>query len=137
MMYVRDIMTASTVTVTQCDSLQVARDRMLAHHCRRLPVLDENERVCGIITDRDLRLAVNSPLIMRERWQDDMLLQHTEVGACMTPDPICATPETPLTETITLLLQHKISGMPVIDHGRLVGIITVTDLLRTLQRILD
>lgn len=136
-MYVRDVMTVNTVTVTQSDSLQVARDRMFAQNCRRLPVLDENEQVCGIITDRDLRLAVNSPLIMRERWQDEMLLKHTEVGTCMSPDPLCTTPDTPLTEAITLLLQHKISGMPVVDQGRLVGIITVTDLLRTLQRVLD
>lgn len=133
-MYVRDVMTPDPATISKHDSLHIARTRMLAHNCRRLPVLDDAGQLCGIITDRDLRLAVNSPLIMRERWQDEMLLEHTSVDACMTPDPICTTPDTTLEDAIGLLLAHKISGLPVIHNGRLVGILTVTDLLKAWQQ---
>lgn len=136
-MRVDDVMTPNPATVTERDSLRTARDRMHSHDCRRLPVLDDSAHVCGIITDRDLRLALNSPLIMRERRQDDLLLEYTEVGVCMTPNPICTTPETPLKDAIGLLLVHKISGLPVVDGEKLVGIVTITDLLHALQRLLN
>jgi len=110
---------------------------MAAQGCRRLPVLDAAGRLCGIITDRDVRLALNSPLVLRERWQDDMLLDHTLVDASMTPDPITITPDALLPRAIELLLQHKISGLPVVEGDRLVGIVTVTDLLRALARLLE
>ena len=136
-MYVRDVMTPDPVTVRPDDTLYTAAARMAARNCRRLPVLDGEGRLIGILTDRDLRLAVNSPLILRERWQDEMLLQHTGVDACMTPDPITVAPDAPLEEAVALMLRHKISGLPVLEGGRLVGIVTVTDLLRALQSLLE
>lgn len=65
-----------------------------------------------------------------------MLLDHTQVDVCMTPDPICAFPEMPLPDAIDILLAHKISGLPVVEEGKLVGIVTVTDLLRALAALL-
>jgi acetoin utilization protein AcuB len=132
-MKVRDVMTLELVTIGPQDTLKTAQERMQAANCRQLPVVDEDGTLCGIITDRDLRLAVNSPLVMRERWQDEMLLAHTQVDACMTPDPITAAPDLLLEEAVQLLLKHKISGLPVVDGRRLVGILTVTDLLRVLR----
>jgi len=129
-------MTADPSTVLPTDSLRTARDRMTTAGCRRLPVVDEAGIIVGIITDRDVRLALNSPLVMRERWQDDLLLDHTEVDACMTVDPICIAPDAPLEDAIDLLLARKISGLPVVEEGRLVGIVTVTDLLRALLQLL-
>jgi len=136
-MRVRDVMTPSPVTVQPGETLRTVQTRMAAQGCRRLPVLDAAGRLCGIITDRDVRLALNSPLVLRERWQDDMLLDHTLVDASMTPDPITITPDAPLPRAIELLLQHKISGLPVVEGDRLVGIVTVTDLLRALARLLE
>jgi acetoin utilization protein AcuB len=74
---------------------------------------------------------------MRERWQDDMLMEHATVGACMTSDPVCVAPDAPLEDAIHLLLDHRISGLPVVDQGRLVGVISVTDLMRTLVQLLE
>jgi acetoin utilization protein AcuB len=136
-MHVRDVMTPNPATVSSEDSLQTARAQMAAHNCRRLPVLDASGHLCGIITDRDLRLVSNSPLIMRERWQDTMLLEHTSVDACMTPDPLTVSPDMPLQDAVALLLAHKISGLPVLDADDLVGILTVTDLLQALQQTLQ
>ena len=135
-MYVRDVMTPDPVTVGPDDTLYTAAARMAERNCRRLPVLDGEGRLIGILTDRDLRLAVNSPLILRERWQDEMLLQHTSVDACMTPDPITVAPDAPLEEAVALMLRHKISGLPVVEAEHVVGIVTVTDLLRALQGLL-
>lgn len=136
-MLVRDVMTPDPVTVFSHESLQVAQQRMVMHRCRRLPVLSEDGALVGILTDRDMRLAVNSPLIMRERWQDEQLLAQTQVAACMTPDPICVGPDTPLRDALDILLKHRISGLPVVDSDHLVGVLTVTDLLRALQRLLQ
>jgi acetoin utilization protein AcuB len=135
-MLVRDVMTSNPITVRPEESLRTASDRMAAVQCRRLPVVDELGKVCGIITDRDLRLAVNSPLIMRERWQDEVLLEHTQVAACMTPDPICTAPDIPLEDAVDLLLAHKIGGVPVVEGDHLVGVLTATDLMRALARLL-
>ncbi len=135
-MLVRDVMTPDPVTIGANDTLYAAAEHMHRHNCRRLPVLDEQSRLIGILTDRDLRLAANSPLILRERWQDEMLLQHTTVDACMTPNPITTPPDAPLEAAIGLMLRHKISGLPVVAAERLIGIVTVTDLLRALQTLL-
>jgi acetoin utilization protein AcuB len=135
-MFVRDVMTSNPATVRPEDTLRTATERMHEIGCRRLPVVDSQGRVCGIITDRDLRLAANSPLVLRERWQDDMLLDHTEVNSCMSPDPVCVTPDLPVEDAIDLLLEHRISGLPVVERGELVGVITVTDLIRALADLL-
>ncbi len=135
-MRVRDVMTPDPVTVRPSDSLLIAKRRMEETRCRRLPVVDEQGRLCGIITDRDLRLATHSPLVLRERWEDEWLLTRTEVDGCMTPDPITIAADAPLEQAIDLLLAHTISGLPVLEGDRLVGILTVTDLLRALRNLL-
>jgi acetoin utilization protein AcuB len=130
-------MTPDPDTVQPGDTLRTVQARMAARECRCLPVVDPAGQVCGIITDRDVRLALNSPLVLRERWQDDMLLDHTLVEACMTLDPVTIAPDAPVSEAIDLLLKHKISGLPVLEGDRLAGIVTVTDLLRALARLLE
>lgn len=136
-MLVREVMTLDPITVQPDDTLRTAQELMVGCGCRRLPVIDESKRLVGIITDRDVRLALNSPLIMRERWQDDMLVTQTTVEVCMTPEPITIGPDAPLVEAVDLLLKRNISGLPVIENNRLVGIITITDMLRTLRDILS
>jgi acetoin utilization protein AcuB len=136
-MRVRDVMTPNPITVGSHESLRMAQERMVTHRCRRLPVLNEQDVLVGILTDRDVRLAVNSPLILRERWQDEQLLAQTQVAACMTPDPICVKPDTLLRDALDILLDHRISGLPVVDGDQLVGVLTVTDLLRALQQLLS
>lgn len=135
-MLVCDVMTPDPVTVEPEDDLQTAQNRMLEAGCRRLPVVDKSGRGCGIITDRDLRLAANSPLILRERWQDDLLMQNTSVDACMTPDPYTIAPTAPLDQAVELILAHRIGGLPVVDGGKLVGVISTTDLLHALRQML-
>lgn len=135
-MLVRDVMTPAPVTVCPSDTLLTARTRMEETRCRRLPVLDDQGHLCGIITDRDLRLATHSPLVLRERWEDELLLTRTEVDACMTPDPVTITADEPVARAVDLLLEHTISGLPVLEGDRLVGIVTVTDLLRALRDLL-
>ena len=97
---------------------------------RHLPVVKNNQLV-GIITDRDVRLAVNSPVVnedaelIREAVLDDL-----RVDCCMTPDPQCVSSDTPAHEVAELLSLNKFGAMPVVDEGKLVGMISCVDFLK-------
>ena len=133
---IADVMTPNPVTISPSNSLRTAKRLMEEGNFRRLPVV-EGGRLVGIITDRDLRLALNSPLVLRDKWYDSYLLDHMSVEACMTPDPITIAPDAPLDEAIRLLIERKFSGLPVVKDGQVVGIITVTDLLEYLLHVLS
>lgn len=135
-MYVADVMTTNPITVQPEDTLHIALTRM-GKNFRRLPVVDEAGVLVGIVTDRDLRLAMNSPYVMRERWQDEFLLNEYTIENCMTYTPAYVHPEMLITDAIDLLLKGRFGGVPVVDNDmKVVGVITTTDLLRALRQLL-
>ena len=135
MIPISQVMTRNPVTVHRDDPVRKAFDLMMEGHFRRLPVM-EGRDLAGIITDRDLRRATNSPLVLHETWYDEYLLDHITVEACMSPDPTTVTPQTPVEEAATIMCERQIGGIPVMKEGKLVGIITRTDLLKLLVRLL-
>lgn len=136
-MFVSDAMTASPVTISPDDTLRTAISLMHDHECRRLPVVNKNGMLVGIITDRDTRLALNSPYVLHERWQDEALLDNITVRVCMTPTPITIEPHADISEAVSLMLRHRIGGMPVMLSETLVGIITNTDIMTAFIRYLQ
>jgi acetoin utilization protein AcuB len=135
MIPVSQIMNENPVTVHRDDPIRKAFDLMTEGQFRRLPVM-EGEKLVGIVTDRDLRRATNSPLVLHETWYDEYLLDHITVEACMTSDPITIPSQTPAEEAATIMYERQIGGVPVVEKGKLVGIITRTDLLKLLVRLL-
>jgi acetoin utilization protein AcuB len=135
-MLVREIMTRDPVTASPKDTLRTAIQKMASVGCRRLPVVAEG-RLVGIVADLDIREALNSPIILRERWQDEELMDHAIVEACMTPNPLTVTPDTPVIEAARLMRDRKIGGLPVMDGHELAGIVTETDLLDALIKLLS
>ena len=133
---IEQVMTRDPATVSPNDSIRLALDRMHERGCRRLPVVD-NARLVGIVSDRDLRRATNSPYVMRERWYDDFMLDHIPVRACMSANPITVTPRTLIADAAKLMLDRKIGGLPVVDGEYLAGIVTETDLMNYLIRLLE
>lgn len=131
-----DIMTRNLVTVGPGDVLRLAVDRMHARNCRRLPVLDD-DRLVGMITDRDVRLALNSPFVLRERQQDQEVLDRVIVAECMTPDPVSLPPDASVLDAARLMRDRKFGGVPLVDGGQLVGIVTVTDVLACLIEVCE
>jgi acetoin utilization protein AcuB len=103
---------------------------------RRLPVLQDG-RLVGIITDRDLRLATNSPLVLQDKWYSDFIQESIKVKSCMTVDPMTISPEASVIEATKLMRAHKFGGLPVVEDDNLVGMITVTDLLDFLIHLLE
>ena len=133
---VEDIMTPNPLTVTPRNAIRSAVNLMREGGFRRLPVVDRG-RLVGIITDRDLRRAANSPVVVREQWYDNFILDHIEVGSCMTPNPLTIEPDAPIAEAARIMRNHKIGGLPVVANEQLVGIITETDLLDFLIELLE
>ncbi len=128
MLTVNDLMTIIPNTVTPRSTLRQVIELMKIQSCRQLPVLDKGKLV-GIITDRDVRLVMNSPLVLHGRWQDEEILDNITAENCMTPDPMTVTADTPAYQAASMLGSYKFGALPVVDDGELVGIITVTDFL--------
>jgi acetoin utilization protein AcuB len=133
---VEQVMTRDPATVAPNDSIRAAIERMRERKCRRLPVVEGGQLV-GMVTDRDLRRATNSPLVLRERWYDEFMLDHIPVRACMTQNPITVTPRTLIADAARIMRDRKFGGLPVVEGDKLVGIVTETDLLNYLIRMLD
>jgi acetoin utilization protein AcuB len=126
---VADIMTPDPVTAVRDTSLGEVLEMMKSHACRQIPVTEAG-RVIGIITDRDIRLAMNSSFVLHERAQDQALLNNVTAEACMTRDPMTVEVSLSAVEAAELLLKYKFGGLPVVKDGKLVGIVTVSDILK-------
>ncbi len=133
---VEQVMTRNPSTVSPKDKIRTAVERMVERKCRRLPVVEDG-RLVGIISNIDLRRATNSPFVLRERRYDEFLLDHIDVGACMTREPKRVTPSTPIVDAAKLMRDYKVGGLPVVQGDKLVGMVTETDLLNYLIRILE
>jgi acetoin utilization protein AcuB len=133
-MLVKDFMTPNPEVVTPEITVPEAAQIMKKGGFRRLPVVKE-DRVVGIVTDRDLKEAMPSDANSLSIWELNYLISKLTVGEIMTRDPITVSDTLPLQAAAKLMLEHKVGGLPVEREGRLVGIITVTDVLRAfLQR---
>jgi len=135
MLYVNDLMTFIPSTVNPETSLRHIIGVMKSEGCRQLPVLD-NGRLVGIISDRDVRLIMNSPILLHGHWQDEELLDKVTADGCMTPNPVTVTPHTPAHRAAEMLGIYKFGALPVVEGDTLVGIITVTDFLEYAAQIL-
>jgi len=128
MLCVNDLMTVRPNTVTPGTSLRNIIEMMKTEGCRQLPVV-ENSKLVGIVTDRDVRLAIKSPMVLHGRWQDEELLDRVLAADCMTLNPMTVTPDTPAYQAAKMLSLYKFGSLPVVDGDALVGIVTVTDFL--------
>ena len=130
------VMTTDVVTVTLETSIGEAFALMREGHFRQLPVVEE-DRLVGIVTDRDLRQAIDSPLVLREKWYDEFMLSEIKVKSCMTANPATVTPDTSVLDAVRLLRQLKVGSLPVVKGDVLIGIVTLIDVLDYLIRLLE
>lgn len=130
-MKVGDKMTKEVVTISPKEGVTVAKHILDEKRIRHLPVVSAGKLV-GIITDRDIRRNLPSPATSLEIHEIAYLLDKLQVQMVMTREVVSVTPETSIEAAASLLLAHKIGGLPVLDGERLVGIITEGDLLRAL-----
>lgn len=96
---------------------------------RRLPVV-KGTQVVGIITMGDLRNAFPSDATTLSIYELSYLLDKVTAADIMRTEVLTVTADAPLVEAAQLMLQHKVSGLPVLEQGRLVGILTESDIFR-------
>ena len=130
MLRVKDLMGDTLEVVSSDADLHEVLIKMNRGGYRHLPVV-KNDMLVGIITDRDVRLAINSPVIAEDaNLKREAVLEGVRVDDCMTPDPQCVSSDTPLHEVADLLTLNKFGAMPVVDEGKLVGMMSYIDFLK-------
>ena len=130
-MRIRDIMSAKPTTVDPEMPMLDARRQMADARIRHLVVL-EGSRVAGIVTDRDIRLNLPSPATSLSVWEVNALLAKLTVGQVMSRSVIVVEPDRPVAEAARIMIDHKIGALPVMEGGRLAGIVTESDFVRAL-----
>jgi len=121
-------MTKSLVTIKPKDTLRQARERMAKYRINQLPVV-VNDKLVGIVTDRDVRDAYPSSLrLFYGKDIEEFGDSHT-VEEVMTYNVIAISPQTSLREAALQLRRQRFGALPVVEKGKLVGIITRSDLL--------
>ncbi|MCI0342507.1 MAG: CBS domain-containing protein [Planctomycetales bacterium] len=134
-MFVRDWMTASPVTIGEETTVGEARWLLKAHRFRRLPVLRGGVLV-GLVTDRDLREAAPSSVDLSSPEDYRETVEATQVATIMSRDLATVEPDDTLEAAAHAMYERRIGGLPVVEGGRLVGILTETDVFRALVEVL-
>ncbi len=143
-----DVMRKEVITVAPEAAVVDAVHLMLEHHISGLPVVDEAGAAVGILTEGDLlrraELGTEKRVPAWRSWLAgsgrealDYVRSHARrVGEIMTVPVVCATPDTDLAQVVALMESKRIKRIPVLENGRVVGIVTRADLLRTLASLL-
>jgi acetoin utilization protein AcuB len=123
-------MTRNPITITPDVTVPEAQAIMRREKVQRLPVLDSNGRLVGIVTSLDLIHASPSPASSLDIYEMHYLLSKLKVEKVMTRQVITVSEDLPIEEAARIMVDNKISGLPVMRGDILVGIITETDLFK-------
>jgi len=139
-----DLMTTDVVTVDEDATVQEAAALMLRHRVSALPVVDRTGRLVGIVSEGDLMHRAELGTERERSWWLEILTANRDlatdyakaygrkVGEVMTRKLVTATPDTPLNDIALLLEKHAIKRVPILDGGKLVGIVARANLLQAL-----
>jgi CBS-domain-containing membrane protein len=130
MLKVKDVMSREVRTVTRNDQLGVADKLMKDERIRHLPVIDESGDVCAVVSQRDFfRGALMRALGYGSRAEETVLRQMV-VKEAMSAELFTTTPDTSVADAARVMIERRIGCLPVLDAGKLVGIVTETDFVR-------
>ena len=129
--FMREKIKKDPVTIGPDASFFDARDLIHEKGVRHLPVVDKNNKIVGIVTDRDIRQAAPSDATLLSVQELNYLLGKLKVSSIMTPKDklITITPDTLIEEAVQLMHDNKIGCLPVLEGEKLYGIFTETDAL--------
>lgn len=135
-MLVGERMSHPVITIHPDMPLQEALNLMHQEHIRRLPVVDNRGQLVGIVSERDLLHASPSDATTLSVWELNYLLCKITIGEIMTRNVITVNVDTPIEEAARIMADAKIGGLPVARNGKVIGIITETDLFRIFPEML-
>jgi CBS domain-containing protein len=127
---VKSWMSSPAIVARDTETLPRARVTLLERGIRRLPVVNAAGELVGIVTEGDINRVSDSPETDVHEYNLYYRVHDLPLCEIMRRPVITATPDTPLREAAHLMLAWRISGLPVIDHGRIAGVLTVSDLMR-------
>jgi acetoin utilization protein AcuB len=129
---VNELMTGNVVTVDADASAHDAVALMVRNKIRHLPVVDHAGRLCGIVTDRDLRHRLFAADVFRciGTVPVERLLSEIRLRDVMSAPVVSVGLDADLEEAARVMAEDKLGSLPVVDHGRIMGIVTETDVLR-------
>jgi CBS domain-containing protein len=135
-MRVRELMNRNLVTISESSSCHAAIRRMHRARVRHLPVLSDDGALVGVVTDRDLRHYLFRPHVRKDiaATSIELLLKAVTVDEIMSAPVLTVDAADEVTDAARMMLEDKVGSLPVTEGGRLVGIITETDLLREICR---
>ena len=137
-MFISKVMTRNVVTIDKDADISQAQEKMSKHLFRHLPVVDENNRLIGIVTDRDIRSVLPSSHLAeedrREEWKRFAMCKIKDI---MTKNPVTISPLDTIQDALILLHKKHFGALPVVvEEQKLIGIISVRDLLREFINVL-
>jgi acetoin utilization protein AcuB len=125
-MFVKDIMTMNVVTIPSNTSISDAKRIMEAHRIRRLPIVDRGKLV-GMVTEHRLEAYTPSKATTLSVWEIGYLLGNTPVKDIMEKNVVTVTPDMTVEEVLALAQEKAVGALPVLEDGRVVGIVTTND----------
>jgi len=135
-MLVQERMTANPVTVNPETSFEDALGILREKKIRRLPVVDKNGDLVGIVVEKDLLYASPSPATSLSVFEVHYLLSKLKVKDVMTKRVITVGEDCPLEEAARIMVDHKIGSLPIVRGKHVVGIVTETDVFKTMAEAL-
>ncbi len=143
-MLAREVMTSPVVTTTADSPITDIVDLMLAHHISALPVVDEEDRLVGIVSEGDLIQRDEIGTLPHRSWwlsalgtkaqlAEEFIKSHgTSASSVMTVEVATASPDTPLAEIAEILERKRVKRVPILQDGKVVGIVSRANLLQAL-----
>lgn len=135
-MLVKERMSRDPITIRPDTSLHDALRIMRESKVRRLPVLDGDGHLVGIVLEKDLLYASPSPVTSLSVYELNYLMSKITMDSLMTRDVITVDDDCPLEEAARIMADNQIGGLPVMRDGRLVGMITESDLFKVFLELL-
>jgi len=135
-MKIRQIMHTDVVALQADEPLAHAVEATASERIRHLPIL-QGERLVGMVSVTDIKHATPSPLVEGNEEEYRKILNETRVSRIMRRAPITTRPEASLAEVVRLMVDNKVGALPVLEGGKLVGIVSELDILRAFLTVLE
>lgn len=135
-MIIADRMKKNPGVATPDMSISDARAKMKADKVHRLPVLDDDRHLVGVISEKDILLSTPSPASTLSTFEMNALLAKLKVKDIMSKNPVTITKKTTIEEAVRLMVENDLSCLPVMEGDFLVGIVSKSDLFKILLELL-
>ncbi|MEE8480469.1 MAG: CBS and ACT domain-containing protein [Desulfobacterales bacterium] len=137
-MFVGKSMTKKVISIDKEVGLFKAHEKMVQNNIRHLPVVEDDNTLIGIVTDRDIRSGLPYELFKKDDFEKEKeIFSDLKVKDIMSKDPFTISPLHTIQDALLLIQEKRVGAFPVVDEqGKLKGILSVRDLLRTFTNVL-